>query len=146
MIELYYWPYGHKITIFLEKPTLTTDHCPSILALAISSSLSSSGSQQPNASDHRHEPADSGELSVFESGAILLYLAEKTSKFIPTAVRGRKTVNEWLFWQMGGLGPMAGQNHHFGQYAPEKSYQLTATCGTNHSTVCSTGGSKNTNT
>jgi len=67
--------------------------------------------------------------SVFESGRFCC-INEKTSKFIPTAVRGRKTVNEWLFWQMGGLGPMAGQNHHFGQYAPIPT-QLTATCGTN---------------
>jgi GST-like protein len=67
------------------------------------------------------DPPGGGEpVSVFESGAILMYLAEKTGRFLPTDVRGRKAVLEWLFWQVGGLGPMAGQNHHFVQYAPEK--------------------------
>jgi GST-like protein len=66
-------------------------------------------------------PADGGEpISVFESGAILLYLAEKTGRFLPKDVRGRKATTEWLFWQVGGPGPMAGQNHHFGVYAPGK--------------------------
>ena len=57
---------------------------------------------------------------MFESGTILVYLAEKTGRFLPNDIRKRKTVLEWLFWQVGGLGPMAGQNHHFAIYAPEK--------------------------
>jgi GST-like protein len=68
-----------------------------------------------------HAPADDGRpLSVFESGAILMYLAEKIGEFLPAAARHKAEVSQWLFWQMGGLGPMAGQNHHFSHYAPEK--------------------------
>ncbi len=66
-------------------------------------------------------PVDGGApITVFESGAILVYLAEKVGRFMARDVRGRKTALEWVFWQMGGLGPMAGQNHHFVQYAPER--------------------------
>ena len=66
-------------------------------------------------------PSDGGSpISVFESGAILLYLAEKTGKLLSRDLRERKTAIEWLFWQVGGLGPMAGQNHHFSNYAAEK--------------------------
>lgn len=125
MIELYYWPTpnGHKITIFLEEAELEyTIHSVNIAA----------GEQfQPDflkiAPNNRmpaiidRSPTDGGEpISIFESGAILQYLGEKTGKFLPGDLRDRKTVMEWLFWQMGGLGPMAGQNHHFSQYAPEK--------------------------
>jgi GST-like protein len=68
-----------------------------------------------------HAPADGGKpISVFESGAILLYLAGKTGRFIPKELRGQVEVLEWVMWQMGGLGPMLGQNHHFSTYAPEK--------------------------
>jgi len=123
MIDLYYWttPNGHKITMFLEEAGLPyTIHPvnigkgdqfkPEFLAI-------SPNNRMPAIVDH--EPADGGEpISVFESGAILLYLAEKTGKFIPQDFRVRVETLEWLFWQMGGLGPMAGQNHHFGQYAP----------------------------
>jgi GSH-dependent disulfide-bond oxidoreductase len=125
MIELYYWPTpnGHKITIFLEEAELEyriipvdisagDQFKPDFLKIA-------PNNRMPAIVDT--EPADGGEpISVFESGAILLYLAEKTDKFLPVDLRDRKTVTEWLFWQMGGLGPMAGQNHHFTQYAPEK--------------------------
>jgi GSH-dependent disulfide-bond oxidoreductase len=125
VIELYYWttPNGHKITIFLEEAGLPYRIVPVNI---------SKGEQfRPEflrVSPNNRIPAivddapvsGGGPLSVFESGAILQYLAEKTDKFLPTDLHGRIEVLQWLFWQMGGLGPMAGQNHHFGQYAPEK--------------------------
>lgn len=125
MIELHYWPTpnGHKITIFLEEAGLEyqivpvnigagDQFKPEFLRIA-------PNNRMPAIVDT--EPADGGEpIAIFESGAILLYLAEKTGKFLPADIRGRKTVLEWLFWQVGGLGPMAGQNHHFRNYAPEK--------------------------
>jgi len=125
MIDLYYWttPNGHKITIFLEETALPYRIVPVNISkgeqfkpefLAISPN-----NRMPAIVDHR--PKDNGKpISVFESGAILLYLAEKTGKHLPSSLRERTQVMEWLFWQMGGLGPMAGQNHHFAHYAPEK--------------------------
>jgi GST-like protein len=125
MIDLYYWttPNGHKVTVFLEEAGLPyrihpinigkdEQFQPHFLKIAPNNKI-------PAIIDH--EPKDGGEpISVFESGAILLYLAEKTGKFIPADLRQRVVTLEWLFWQIGGLGPMAGQNHHFNNAAPEK--------------------------
>lgn len=125
MIELHYWPTpnGHKITLFLEEAGLPyrivpIDICrgdqfqPDFLRIA-------PNNRMPAIIDR--DPADGAEpVSVFESGAVLLYLADKTGRFLPNDVRGRVAVTEWLMWQMGGLGPMLGQNHHFNRYAPEK--------------------------
>lgn len=125
MIDLHYWPTpnGHKITMFLEEAGIDytivpvdisagDQFKPDFLTIA-------PNNRMPAIVDHA--PADGGAaIPVFESGAILLYLADKTGRFIPVDVRGRKSVLEWLFWQVGGLGPMAGQNHHFVQYAPER--------------------------
>jgi GST-like protein len=125
MIDLYYWPTpnGHKITLFLEeaqmpynvKPVNITkgeQFGPEFLAI-------SPNNRMPAIVDHA--PLEKGPpISIFESGAILLYLADKTEQFIPSDVRGRFEVLQWLFWQVGGLGPMAGQNGHFSRFAPEK--------------------------
>ncbi|WP_110647518.1 glutathione S-transferase N-terminal domain-containing protein [Salinicola peritrichatus] len=125
MITLYYWPTpnGHKITLFLEEAGLDYRLHPIDISAGDQFEPDyldiSPNNKMPAIVDD--DPPDGGEpVSVFESGAILLYLAEKTGKFLPSDFRARKTVMEWLFWQMGGLGPMAGQNHHFGVYAPEK--------------------------
>jgi GST-like protein len=125
MIDLYYWttPNGHKITIFLEEAELPYTVIPINIGKGDQFQPEflkiSPNNRIPAIVDR--EPADGGDpISVFESGAILLYLAEKTGKLIPQDSRGRIDVLQWLFWQMGGLGPMAGQNHHFSQYAPEK--------------------------
>ena len=131
MIDLYYWPTpnGHKVTLFLEEAGLDYRIIPVDISagdqfkpgfLAISPN-----NRMPAIIDH--SPTDRGEsVSVFESGAILVYLADKIERFLPRDFRGRKTVLEWVFWQMGGLGPMAGQNHHFSVYAPEKlPYAIT---------------------
>ncbi len=125
MIDLHYWttPNGHKITIFLEETGLPyrivpvnigrgDQFKPEFLAIAPNNRIPAIVDQAP---------ADGGPpVSVFESGAILVYLAEKTGRFLPRDLRGRNEVMQWLFWQMGGLGPMAGQNHHFVHYAQEK--------------------------
>lgn len=127
MIDLHYWttPNGHKITMFLEEAGLEyriipvniskgEQFAPEFLAVAPNNRI-------PAIVDHA--PTGGGApVSLFESGAILLYLADKIGRFVPppSAVHARAEALQWLFWQMGGLGPMAGQNHHFSQYAPEK--------------------------
>jgi GSH-dependent disulfide-bond oxidoreductase len=125
MIDVYYWttPNGHKVTIFLEETGLPysikpvnigkgEQFQPEFLAISPNNRI-------PAIVDN--DPAGGGKpISVFESGAILQYLAEKTRKFLPADLRGRTEVMQWLFWQMGGLGPMLGQNHHFRNYSNEK--------------------------
>ncbi len=125
MIDLHYWttPNGHKITIFLEETGLPyrvlpvnigkgDQFQPEFLKIAPNNRI-------PAIVDHA--PADGGAaLGVFESGAILLYLADKTRALIAQDLRGRTETLEWLFWQMAGLGPMGGQNGHFNHAALEK--------------------------
>jgi GST-like protein len=125
VIDLYYWPTpnGWKVSIMLEECNVPyaikyvnigtgEQFKPDFLKI-------SPNNRMPAIVDH--EPLGGGALiSIFESGAILEYLAEKTGKFMPREPRGKYEVLQWLYWQMGGLGPMAGQNHHFNIYAPEK--------------------------
>ncbi len=125
MIDLHYWPTpnGHKITMFLEETGLEYRIIPVNIGAGEQFRPAflqiSPNNRMPAIVDHA--PADKGDaISVFESGAILLYLAEKTGKLLPADLRLRKTALEWLFWQVGGLGPMAGQNHHFANYSNEK--------------------------
>ena len=124
MIDLHYWPTpnGWKISIMLEECGLPykllpvnigrgEQFTPEFLAI-------SPNNRMPAIVDR--DPAGGSEpVAVFESGAILIYLAEKTGRFLPADLRGRTAVIQWVMWQMGGLGPMAGQNGHFLLYAPE---------------------------
>src|ERR1700680_936502 len=125
VIQLYYWPTpnGHKVTMFLEETGLPyqlhgvnigkgDQFKPDFLKISPNNRMPAMVDEDP--------PGGGAPASVFESGAILVYLAEKTGKFLPKDLRGRFEALQWLFWQMGGLGPMAGQNHHFSLYAPEK--------------------------
>ncbi len=125
MIDLYFWPTpnGFKPVLFLEETGLEYRKIPVNIGkgeqFAPDFLKISPNNRMPAIVDHA--PADGGAaLSLFESGAILLYLAEKTGQFLPADLRGRAEVLQWLFWQVGGLGPMAGQNGHFNVYAPEK--------------------------
>jgi GSH-dependent disulfide-bond oxidoreductase len=125
VIDLYFWatPNGLKVKLFLEEAGLPyrtvpvnigkgEQFKPELLAVSPNNKI-------PAVVDH--EPAGGGApISLFESGAILLYLAEKSGRLIPADLRGRVEVLQWLLWQMAGLGPMAGQIGHFNVYAPEK--------------------------
>jgi GST-like protein len=123
-IDLYYWPTpnGYKISIMLEECRLPYRVVPVDISkgdqfkpefLAISPN-----NRMPAIVDHNGPGGKP--ISIFESGAILQYLGRKTGKFYPASERARVEVDQWLFWQVGGLGPMAGQAHHFRMYAPEK--------------------------
>jgi GSH-dependent disulfide-bond oxidoreductase len=125
MIDAYYWPTpnGWKISIALEEMGLDYKVVPVNIGKGEQFEKSfltiSPNNRMPAIVDC--DPADGGDpISVFETGAILIYLAEKTGKFLPGDIRGRSEVIEWLMWQMGGLGPMLGQNGHFKFYAPER--------------------------
>ena len=125
MIDLYYWttPNGHKITLCLEEAGLDYRIRPIDIAKGEQFSAEfleiSPNNRIPAIVDRT--PIDGGQpLALFESGAILEYLADKSGKFLPKSGRQRYRVLQWLHWQVGGLGPMAGQNHHFRHYAPRK--------------------------
>ena len=123
MIDIYTWPTpnGHKVHIMLEETGLAyrvipvdigrgDQFDPAFLAI-------SPNNRMPAIVDH--DGPDGEAISIFESGAILVYLAGKTGRFMPDDARGRTLVMQWLMFQMGGIGPMFGQCHHFRNYAPE---------------------------
>jgi len=125
MIDLHYWttPNGHKVTMFLEESGLPYRIIPVNISkgeqMAPGFLAISPNNRIPAIVDHA--PADGGgPFSVFETGAILIYLADKTGRFLPKELRPRSVVLQWLMWQMGGLGPMLGQHGHLALYAPEK--------------------------
>ena len=130
MIDLHYWPTpnGHKITLLLEELAEAGAPLPyTLLPVNIGAGEQFRSEFLAIAPNNRmpaivdHAPVNGGApLSVFESGAILVYLAEKTGRFLPRDLRGRTATLEWVFWQMAGLGPMTGQYGHFNVYAPEK--------------------------
>ena len=130
MIELYYWPTpnGHKVTLMLEEcgfdyrivPVDISNGAqfePAFLKIAPNNRMPAIVDPEPGDDD---EAGGGGPLSIFESGAILLYLAKKAHRFAGDTLRERVAVKQWLFWQVGGLGPMAGQAGHFIRFAPER--------------------------
>ncbi len=124
MIDLYTWPTpnGHKVHIFLEETDLEYNVIPVNILTGDQFDpefLKISPNNKMPAMVDRDGP-DGKPYAVFESGAMLLYLAEKTGRFMPTGMADRYTVIQWLMFQMGGIGPMLGQAHHFRLYAPEK--------------------------
>src|ERR1051325_5062135 len=123
-IDLYFWPTpnGHKISIMLEECGLPYEMIPVNIARGDQFKPEFLAISPNNRMPAIVDPQGPGgkPISIFESGAILQYLGRKTGKFYPADERKRVEVEEWLFWQMGGLGPMAGQANHFRRYAPEK--------------------------
>lgn len=123
-LDLYYWPTpnGWKVSIFLEETGLPYKVIPINIGAGDQFKPEfleiSPNNKMPAIVDS--DGPDGQPLTLFESGAILLYLAEKTGQFIPSQPRDRYTVIQWLMFQMGGIGPMLGQAHHFRQYAPEQ--------------------------
>ena len=124
MIDLHYWPTpnGFKITIMLEECGLPYKIVPVNIGTGEQFKPEflkiSPNNRMPAIVDHE-PPGGGAPVSVFESGAILQYLAEKSGKFLPKDLRGKYEVLQWVNWQMGGLGPMAGQANHFNMYAPQ---------------------------
>ncbi len=129
MIDLYYWPTpnGHKITLFLEEANLS--YQLKLVNILKGEQFSedflriSPNNRMPALVDHNPKN-NKQSISIFESGAILLYLAEKTGLFLSTEIHSRFEAIQWLFWQVAGLGPMAGQNHHFSQHAKDLTYAV----------------------
>lgn len=124
MIDVYYWPTpnGHKVTIFLEETATPYKIVPVNIGkgeqFAPEFLKFSPNNRMPAIIDH--EGPGGKPISIFESGAILMYLAEKTGKLMPTETRAKYNVIEWLMFQMAGVGPMFGQRGHFMRAAPEK--------------------------
>ena len=123
MIDAYIWPTGNgkKITIMLEECGLPYNAIPVNINKGDQFKPEfeeiSPNNKMPAIVDR---DAEGGPLAIFESGAILQYLGEKTGRFLPTDTRGRYNVLQWVYWQVSGLGPMAGQAHHFLRYAPQQ--------------------------